>query len=73
MAKRISDMQRLINFAMGADESGLNSAIESLTAIRANRYPKDSCKPRKARSDSGKSRTRTPTSTPTANAAGDES
>lgn len=57
MAKRISDIQRIINFAMGADEPTLNAAVETLVAIRANRYPKEArTKTRKPRSDKGKSR-----------------
>jgi hypothetical protein len=58
MSKRVSDIQRIINFAMGADEGALNTAIESLSAIWANRYPKakGTSKPRKSRSDKGKSR-----------------
>lgn len=56
MSKRILDIQRIINFAMGADEGTLNTAIESLVAIRANRYPKakTASKPRKPRSDKGR-------------------
>lgn len=52
MAKRISDTQ----FAMTADESALSAAIESLIAVRANRFPKAASKPRKTRSDKGKNR-----------------
>jgi hypothetical protein len=51
MAKRITETQRLIGFAMNADESTLNAAIESLTAIKANRFPKGEKKPRKTRGD----------------------
>lgn len=57
--KRLTDQQQLINFAMGADESALNAAIDSLTAIRDNRYPKQSpkpAKPRKLRADAGTKR-----------------
>lgn len=61
MAKRITDTQRIINFGMAADEPALNQAIESLTAIRSNRYPKDKRPARKQRADAGKSRARTPT------------
>lgn len=54
MARKVSDTQRIINFGMGADEASLNQAIESLTAIRSNRYPKEkrqqsTRKPRKPR------------------------
>lgn len=63
MGRKVTDTQRIINFGMGADEAALNQAIESLTAIRSNRYPKDKRQSRKPRSDTGKSRTRTQTST----------
>lgn len=49
MAKRISETQRLIGFAMNADEPTLAAAIESLAAIKANRFPKGEKKPRKTR------------------------
>lgn len=60
MAKRISDTQRIVNFGLTADETALNQAIESLTAIRANRYPKDKRATRKPRADKGSRRTQTP-------------
>lgn len=52
--KRISDIQRLINFGYNAEEAELNQAIESLTALRSNRFPKQAKaaavrKPRKPR------------------------
>src|SRR5262249_43582305 len=49
--KRISDTERLIDFAMSATEDALNGAIQSLTAIRNNRFPvvKQSRKPKKAK------------------------
>jgi hypothetical protein len=56
MAKKISEIQRLITFAMAADEPSLNAAIETLLAIRASKFPQDARKPRKARSDKGKTR-----------------
>lgn len=56
MAKRITDMQRIISFGMGADESALVSAIDALTVIKGNRYPKDARKARKPRSDAGTKR-----------------
>src|SRR5262245_28284139 len=49
--KRISETQRLIGFAMSAAEDGLNNAIESLVAIRNNRFPNER-KPRKTRKPS---------------------
>lgn len=73
MAKRMTDIQRLINFAMSADEESLNSAIQSLTAIRDNRYPKTTKQTRKPRADAGKPRTRGQTPTPTALSAAGES
>lgn len=64
MAKRISDTQRIINFGMGADEAALAQAIESLQAIRANRYPKQQTKAaRKPRTDKGTRRTPSPPAT----------
>lgn len=56
MAKRISDMQRIINYGLDASAEGLQSAIEALQVIKANRYPKVAKVPRKPRSDAGKSR-----------------
>lgn len=64
MPKRTSDMQRIINFGLDASAEGLQSAIEALQVIKANRYPKAVKTVRAKRSDAGKSRTLTPTSTP---------
>lgn len=51
MAKKISDIERLVGFAMSASEDTLNSAIQSLVAIRNNLFPaeKKSRKPRKSK------------------------
>lgn len=51
MAKRISETERLIGFGLNASEDILNGAIQSLTAIRNNRFPveKKTRKPRKPR------------------------
>jgi hypothetical protein len=51
MAKKISEIQRLVTFAMAADESTLSTAIESLIAIRASRFPGNARKPRKSKSN----------------------
>ncbi len=56
MAKRISDIQRIISFAMAADEPTLGAAIESMQAIRASKFPKAAGKPRKSRKDKGTTR-----------------
>lgn len=56
MAKKISEIQRLIAFAMAAEEPALDAAIETLSALRTSRFPKGASKPRKARSDKGKAR-----------------
>lgn len=67
MARKISDMQRIINFGLDASAESLSSAIEALQVIRSNRFPKQTKTARAKRSDAGKSRpTRTPTSTPPA-------
>lgn len=73
MARKISDMQRIINFGLDASAESLQSAIEALQTIRANRYPKQTKTARKQRADAGKSRTRSPTSTPPVPAAGEPS
>lgn len=39
MAKRISEQDRLLNFAMNASKEGLDTAISTLIAIRRNKYP----------------------------------
>ncbi len=39
MSKRISETERLIGYGLGATEDALNSAIQSLIAIRNNRFP----------------------------------
>lgn len=69
MGRKVTDTQRIINFGMGADEAALNQAIESLTAIRSNRFPKQTKTARKPRADKG---TRRP-STPAAPAVGEPS
>lgn len=66
MSKRLTDIQKMINFAMAADEASLNQAIEGLIAIRSNRYPKERKQGRKTRSDKGGNRPpRTPSQTVT--------
>jgi hypothetical protein len=54
MAKRITDTERLITFAMNASEDTLSSTIQTLAAIRNNRFPteKKSRKPRKPKEPS---------------------
>ena len=39
MAKRISDRMRLVSFALVVDKDELASLIETLIAIRDNRFP----------------------------------
>ena len=63
MAKRISDMQRIINFGLDASAEGLQSAIEALQVIKANRYPKAVKVARKQRVDKGARRTPPPPAT----------
>lgn len=40
MAKRKSDTQKLIAFAMTTTVEGLNAAIETLQAIRESKFPR---------------------------------
>jgi hypothetical protein len=40
--KPVSDRQRIITYASACDESALTEAIETLQAIRAGRFPKES-------------------------------
>lgn len=59
MAKRKSDTRKLIDFAMAetTTEDALNATIETLIAVRMNRFPPSKPKPsRKQRSDAGKPR-----------------
>jgi len=60
MAKRISDIQRIINFGLDASAEGLQSAIEALQVIKANRYPKVAKMTRRPRADKGSRRTPPP-------------
>lgn len=69
MAKRITDTQRIINFGMGADEAALAQAIESLLAIRSNRFPKQT----RATTARKPWKPRTPASTPPAASADEPS
>lgn len=69
MARKISDMQRIINFGLDASAEGLQSAIEALQTIRANRYPKQTKTARKPRSDKGSRRVETPPAAESAAAA----
>ena len=73
MAKRQTPIQKLVAFAMSVTEDELNGAMDTLKAIKDSRFPKGTTKPRKARSDTGKSRTPTPTSIATAAIAGEQS
>lgn len=66
MAKKITPIQRLVEFAMGVTEDELSGAIETLKAIKDNRFPSKPA--RKARADKGSRRTPAP-STPAAPAA----
>ena len=56
MAKRITMMQRLVAFAMEASADELNSALETMLAIKSNRFPTTKSAPRKPRKDKGQSR-----------------
>lgn len=56
MSKRVSNNQRIINFGLEASEGELNFAIESLSTIRASRFPKVVAKAKKPRSDKGTTR-----------------
>lgn len=57
--KRQTDNQRLMAFGATADREALNTAIESLIAIRDARFAATTIKPpRKPRSDAGKARDR---------------
>lgn len=70
MGRKVTNMQRIINFGLGASNEALDSAIEALQVIKANRYPKVVKTVRAKRSDAGKSRIRTQTSTTDADNAG---
>lgn len=47
MAKRQTPIQKLVTFAMGVTEDELNSAMDTLKAIKDSRFPKGERKPRK--------------------------
>jgi len=59
MAKRKSNIEKLIDFAYSTDEAGLANAISTLKGLQARLFPKvpsKPSKPRKVRADKGVTR-----------------
>lgn len=59
MAKRTSQIQKLVAFALTVTEDELNNVVEVITAIRGSRFPKTPKKAavsRKPRADRGTTR-----------------
>lgn len=69
MAKKITPIQRLVEFAMGATEEELDGALQTLKAIRDSRFPSKKAQVRKPRADKGSRRAQTPPPAPEAAAA----
>lgn len=49
MGKKISETDRLLDFALNASEESLTTAIDTLRSVQRNRFTQKTAKPRAAR------------------------